>query len=79
MATFLVQTRFDVGTESAELWQVTLSVLRRTISRTTFSHMNNIAGIIYYICTLAIDIQCTRYKNAFNQRFLANCVSKQLR
>ena len=24
MATFLVQTRFDVGTESAELWRVGL-------------------------------------------------------
>ena len=35
--------------------------------RTTFSHMINIAGIIYYICSLPNDIQCTRYKNAFKK------------
>ena len=29
----------------------------------------NIAGIICYTCSLVIDIQCTRYKNAFNKRF----------
>ena len=28
-----------------------------------------IAGIIYYTCNLDTDIQCTRYKNAFNKRF----------
>ena len=28
-----------------------------------------VAGIIYYTCNLVIDIQCTRYKNAFNKRF----------
>ena len=28
-----------------------------------------IAGIIYYICNLGTDIQCTRYKIAFNKRF----------
>ena len=33
--------------------------------RTTFC----IAGIIYYAWNLAIDIQCTHYKNAFNKRF----------
>ena len=33
--------------------------------RTTFSHMINIAGIICSIWSLVIDIQCTRYKNAF--------------
>ena len=37
--------------------------------RTTFSHMINIAGIIYYTCRLVIDIQCTLYKNTFNKRF----------
>ena len=28
-----------------------------------------IAGIIYYAWNLAIDIQCSHYKNAFNKRF----------
>ena len=28
-----------------------------------------IAGLIYYICNLVINIQCTHYKNAFNKRF----------
>ena len=37
--------------------------------RTTFSHMINIAGTIYDTCSLVIDIQCSRYKNAFNKRF----------
>ena len=37
--------------------------------RTTFSHMINIAVIIYYTCSLFIDIQCVRYKNAFSKRF----------
>ena len=37
--------------------------------RTTLSHMINIAGIIYYTCSLVIDIKCTRYKNAFKKRF----------
>ena len=36
--------------------------------RTTFSHMISIAGI-YYTCSLVIDIQCIRYKNADNKRF----------
>ena len=46
--------------------------------RTTFSHMINIAGIIYNSCSLVIYIQFTRYKNALNRRFLTNSVSKQL-
>ena len=37
--------------------------------RTSFSHMINIAGIMYYTCCSFIDIQCTRYKSAFNKRF----------
>ena len=32
--------------------------------RTTF----NIAGIIYYTCSVIIDIQITRYKITFNER-----------
>ena len=28
-----------------------------------------IAGLIYYTCNLVTDIQCTGYKNAFNERF----------
>ena len=43
--------------------------IKEVAIRTTFSHMINIAGIIYYTCSLVIDIQCTRYKNAFNKRF----------
>ena len=32
-----------------------------------------IAGIIYYTCSLVIDIQCTRHKNAFNIFFNELC------
>ena len=37
--------------------------------KTTFSHMINIAGIIYYTYSVVIDIQSTRYKNACHKRF----------
>ena len=55
--------------------QVPLStvLIIATFSFSTFpqnSHMINIAGIIYYTCSLVIDIQCTCYNNAFNKRFL---------
>ena len=43
--------------------------IKEVAMRTTFSHMINIAGIIYYTCNVVIDIQITRYKNAFNKRF----------
>ena len=46
-----------------------LVCIREVAIRVTFSHMINITGIIYYTCSLFIDIQCTRYKNAFNKRF----------
>ena len=46
-----------------------LVCIKEVAIRTTFSHMINIAGIIYYICGLVTDIQCTRYKNAFKKRF----------
>ena len=36
--------------------------------------MINIAGIIYYICSLVIDIECARYKNAFNKLLNELCV-----
>ena len=42
---------------------------KRVTIRTTFIHVLNIAGIIYYTCSLVIDIQCTRYKNTFNKSF----------
>ena len=42
-----------------------LVCIKEVAIRTTFC----IAGIIYYTCNLVIDIQCTRYKNAFNKRF----------
>ena len=41
------------------------SVPTSNLIRTTFC----IAGIIYHICNLVADIECTRYKNAFNKRF----------
>ena len=44
-------------------------VCKEVAIRTTFSHMINIAGLIYYTCNLVIDIQCTCYENAFNKRF----------
>ena len=43
-------------------------IMEATI-KTTFSHVINISGIIYYPCSLLIDIQCTRHKNAFKKRF----------
>ena len=42
----------------------TSSVLRRSQLELLYN-----AGIINYICSSVIDIQCTRYKNAFNKRF----------
>ena len=38
-------------------------------TRITFCQMINIARIIYCTCSLVIDIQCTRYKNALNISF----------
>ena len=46
-----------------------LVCIKEVVIRTTFSYVINIAGIINYSCSLVIDIQCTRYKNAFNKRF----------
>ena len=40
--------------------------IKEVAIRTTFSHMFNIAGIIFYTCSLVIDIQCTRYKRLKN-------------
>ena len=31
---------------------------------------------IYFICSLVVDIQCTRYKKYLQQTLLTNCVSK---
>ena len=46
-----------------------LVCIKEVAVRTTFSHMINTAGTIYYTCTLVIDIHCTRYKNAFKKLF----------
>ena len=46
-----------------------LVCLKEVAIRNTFSYMINIAGIIYYTCSVVIDILITRYKNAFNKRF----------
>ena len=37
-----------------------------------------IAGIIYHICNLVSDIQCTRYKNAFNKRIVCQNTSAKI-
>ena len=42
-----------------------LVCIKEVAFRTTF----NIAGIIYYNFIVVIDIQITRFKNAFNIRF----------
>ena len=42
-----------------------LICIKEVAIRTTFC----IAEIIYYSCNLVTEIQCTRYKNAFNKRF----------
>ena len=46
-----------------------LVCIKEVAIRTTYRHTINIAGIIYYTCSLVIDIQCTRYENAFHKRF----------
>ena len=46
-----------------------LVCIKEVAIRTTSSHKINIAGKNYYTCSLVIDIQYTRYKNAFNKRF----------
>ena len=46
-----------------------LVCIQEVAIRTTFSHMINIAGIIYCTWNLFIEIQCTRYKIAFKKRF----------
>ena len=46
-----------------------LVCIKEIAIRTTFCHMINITGIFYYTCSLVIDIECTRYKNAFNKSF----------
>ena len=43
--------------------------IKEVTIRATFSHMINIVGIIYYTCSLVIDLQLACYKNAFNKRF----------
>ena len=43
--------------------------IKEVAIRTTLSHTINISWIFYYACSLVFDIQCTRYKNAFNNRF----------
>ena len=42
---------------------------------TTFSHVINIAELIYYTCSFVTDIQYTCYKNAFKNSF---CVKTTL-
>ena len=37
--------------------------------RNTFCHMINIAGIIYYTCSLVIDLNVPVIKNTFKKRF----------
>ena len=48
-----------------------LVCIKEVAIRTTSSHITSIAGIIYhtFTCSSVTDIQCTRYKNAFNKRF----------
>ena len=59
------QSRSLVTTRPIPYLHQTSSVLRRSPLE-----LLSIAGIIYYTTSsLVIDIQCTRYKNAFNKRF----------
>ena len=46
-----------------------LVCIKEVAIRTTFSYIINTAGIIYYTCSLIIDIQCTHYENVFNKLF----------
>ena len=63
---FLRQSAF----QTHHCWRgLMTSPIKAVTIRTTFSHMINIAGIIYYTCSSFIDIHCTRYNNAFNKRF----------
>ena len=51
-----------------------LVCIKEVAIRTTFSHMINISGIIYYACNLVIDVQCTRYKDSPTNVFNESCV-----
>ena len=55
-----------------------LVCIKEVAIRTIFRDIINIAGIIYYTCSLDIDIQCTRYKNALNNVFNELCVKINL-
>ena len=46
-----------------------LVCIKEVALQTAFSHMINVAGIIYYTCSVVIGIQITYYKNAFNKHF----------
>ena len=47
-----------------------LVCIKEVAIRTYFSHVINIARIIYCTCSLVIDIQRISYKNAFNKRIV---------
>ena len=57
------------GTPNDSVPTSNLDCVKEVAIGTTFSHMINIAGIIYYTYSLVIDNQCTRYKNAFKKCF----------
>ena len=49
-----------------------LVCIKEVAIKTAFSHMINIAGILYYTCSLVIKTECIRYKrmpstNVFNE------------
>ena len=51
-----------------------LVCIKEVAIRTNFSHMINIAGIIYYACRLVIDIQYTHYKMPLTNVINEMCV-----
>ena len=55
-----------------------LAYIKEVTIRTTFSHVINIDGIIYYTCSLVIDIQHTGYIMPLTNFFNELCVKTTL-
>ena len=70
----VVPTTFTRHNSADSVPTSNLVCIKEVAIRTTFC----IAGIIYYTCNLATDIQCTGYKNAFNKRLNELCVKISL-
>ena len=77
---YQIATRSYTGHNSADSVPTSnLVCIKEVAIRTTFRYiLINIAGIIYYTCSLVIDIQCTVIKMPSINIFNKYSVSKQL-